>query len=195
MARSLVPSSGAMKTIVMPVRPAEPLVASEVEPLEGAFRTKGNLLALIESISSELELRPLLTRILHHACDLIGADDGAIGLVDTERNIVRIEATWNLPPSELGSEVPAGVGLAGEVLRRGEPVVLPRYGDLASPILYDRLENPVIGMPMRSREGCMIGFLGIGISAESAVSKALRRTRDFAPCDVEMLGIDRKSVV
>lgn len=173
----------------MPVQPAGPLAATEVETLEGAFPRAGNLLALIESISSELELRPLLTRILRHACDLIGADDGAIGLVDAERNVVRIEAIWNLPPSELGSEVHAGVGLAGEVLRRGERVVLRRYGDLDSPILHDRLEDPVIGMPMRSRDGRMIGFFGIGICAESVVRNAPRRKRDFAPCDVETLGI------
>lgn len=35
----------------------------------------------------------------------------------------------------------------------------------------------------------MIGFFGIGICAESVVRKALRRKRDFAPRDVEMLGI------
>ncbi|MGH7576376.1 MAG: sensor histidine kinase, partial [Longimicrobiales bacterium] len=175
----------------MSVQTAAPLVSSEVDTLEEALRKKGSLLALIESINSELELRPLLTLILRHACNLIGADDGAIGLIDSARSVVRIEAIWNLPPSELGSEFRAGVGLAGEVLRRGEPVVLRRYGDLEGPTLYDRLENPVIGMPMQSREGRMIGFFGIGIGASNgaAVREALGRKRYFEPSDVEMLGI------
>src|ERR1051325_3176340 len=45
-------------------------------------REQESLEAVIESIGGETELRPLLTRILASACELIGADDGAIGLVD-----------------------------------------------------------------------------------------------------------------
>ena len=81
-----------------------------------------SLRAVIEDMSGELLLRPLLTRIIRHACDLIGADNGAIGLYDPEKDVIRTEATYRMPPNELGSEMQRGVGLAGKVLATGEPV-------------------------------------------------------------------------
>jgi hypothetical protein len=69
-----------------------------------------SLRVLVEAISGELELRPLLSQILHHACDLIGAQVGTIGLVDEARDLVRTEAAFNMPPNEIGTEMPRGVG-------------------------------------------------------------------------------------
>ena len=60
-------------------------------------RRQEALLAFIESISSELELRPLLERMVLHACRLIGADDGTIGLVDPAGPVVRVEAAEQVP--------------------------------------------------------------------------------------------------
>ena len=101
--------------------------------LRRLLRHQESLRAVIESISSELELRPLLERILHHACELIGADDGTIGLVDEARNVVRTEAVYNMPPDEMGAEMGPGVGVAGQVLLTRRPVRAKRYGDLPHP--------------------------------------------------------------
>jgi len=60
--------------------------------LEQLLRQQESLRQVIESISSELELRPLLTRIIRHACELLGADNGTIGLVDESRRVGRTEA-------------------------------------------------------------------------------------------------------
>lgn len=62
------------------------------ESAAGMLRRQQSLSAVIESISSELELRPLLTPIVRHACELLDADNGTIGLVDAERRVVRTEA-------------------------------------------------------------------------------------------------------
>jgi signal transduction histidine kinase len=137
---------------------------SEQEILQ---RRQQALLEFIESISSELELRPLLTRIVRYACDLLGADHGTIGLVDSERNVVRMEAIYNMPEDELGAVMEPGVGIAGHVLKTGQPVVLDRYGDVSQPSRLDGLENPVIGMPI-AWHGKMIGFFGIGNHASEA---------------------------
>ena len=67
-----------------------------------------SLRAVIESIGGELELRPLLTRIVHQACTLLEADHGTIGLVDEARRVVRLEAGFHMPPNELGTEL--GIG-------------------------------------------------------------------------------------
>ncbi len=124
-------------------------------------REQESLHAVVESISSELELRPLLTRIVHHACELLRADDGTIGLVDEERGVVRTEAAYRMPPSELGAEMAPGIGLAGEVLSRRAPVVLARYGEARSPTQPALLDNAVLGVPIlwRSR---LVGVFGLG---------------------------------
>lgn len=149
------------------------------------LRRQESLRGFVESISSELELRPLLTRILRHACELIGADNGSIGLVDSGRSVVRTEAIYNMPPEELGAEMAPGVGLAGEVYRTGEPMVLDRYGDVARPTQPTILENAVIGMPI-AWHGRTVGFFGIGISAEGVQPGAKAR---FTPEDVDTLGV------
>src|SRR5262245_7678937 len=82
-------------------------------------REQESLEAVIESIGGETELGPLLTRILSSACHLIGADDGAIGLVDPVRRVIRTEAAYCMPADELGAERKPGSGLAGQVLETG----------------------------------------------------------------------------
>ena len=80
--------------------------------------------AILEEIARELELRPLLTSIVTRACDLLGADDGAIGLYVPRRHTVQIEAIHRLPASELGLEFEPGEGLIGRVLATGQPVIV-----------------------------------------------------------------------
>jgi signal transduction histidine kinase len=128
---------------------------------EHALREAEALRQMVEEISSELELRPLLTRIVTHACDLLGADDGSIGLFDPLKKVIRTEAVYRMPPREVGAEVGPGVGLAGAVLARGEAVVLGRYDELPNITLPELASNSVIGMPIVSH-GRLVGFFGIG---------------------------------
>jgi signal transduction histidine kinase len=145
------------------------------------------LLSFIESISGELALRPLLTRILRAACELIGADHGTIGLVDGKRRVVRTEAIYNMPEDELGAEMAPGVGIAGRVLVTGEPIVLDRYGDVQTPSRRDSMENPVIGMPI-SWHGRMIGFFGIGVHADASRAAGQPPPR-FTSKDLDSLAV------
>ena len=129
--------------------------------LRQLLRQQESVRAVVETISGELELQPLLESILRHACELIGAEHGTIGLVDPARDLIRTAASYRMPPGEDGAEMPRGVGLAGAVLERGTPVVLERYGDLAYPTQPDFADHCVIGMPIEWG-GRMIGFLGVG---------------------------------
>ncbi|MCK5921143.1 MAG: GAF domain-containing protein, partial [Methylococcales bacterium] len=135
-----------------------------------------SLRAIIESISNELELRPLLTQIVKHACTLLDADRGSIGLVDAAQNLIRTEAIYQMPPDELGAEMPAGVGLAGRVLETGKVEILNHYADVDYPLLPELAEDAVLGLPIFWHEE-MIGFFGIG--AESP-----RRFNDY---DIKLL--------
>ena len=114
-------------------------------------------------ISSDLELEPLLSKILDSAVTLIQATHGTIGLVveRQDRPVIRTVAVYNMPEDELGAEMSPGVGLAGSVLREGRAIRLDRYGDLDQPTLPELAEHSVIGVPIRWREE-MIGFFGIG---------------------------------
>lgn len=118
---------------------------------------------MIEDVSGELALEPLLARLVERACRLIGADDGWIGVYVPERDSVRIAATYNIPAGEAQDEVRRGQGLSGYVLAtnapwrgyyRDVPVVLEPAGEG----LY------VIGMPIRARGG-LVGIFGIGAHA------------------------------
>ncbi len=129
--------------------------------LEKILRQQETLRQIIESISSELELRPLLTSIVQHACELLAADRGTIGLVDDARQVIRTEAVYRMPANELGAEMGVGVGLAGQVLATQEPLILNHYGDLENPTQPDLAQDAVIGLPIFWRER-MIGFFGIG---------------------------------
>jgi GAF domain-containing protein/anti-sigma regulatory factor (Ser/Thr protein kinase) len=133
---------------------------------------------VIESISSELELRPLLTRIIHHACTLIGADNGTIGLVDEQRQVIRTEAVYCMPANELGAEMALGVGLAGQVYLSQQPIILGRYSEVPQPTQPELAEHTVIGLPIFWRSH-MIGFFGIGAAPP----------RRFTERDVETLSL------
>ena len=85
------------------------------------LRQQESLRSIVESISSELELQPLLERILHHACEIIGADTGTIGLVDPARDLVRTAATYRMPATEAGAEMPRASGSRGRCCARASP--------------------------------------------------------------------------
>jgi signal transduction histidine kinase len=140
------------------------------------LRQQRSLRAVIESISGELELRPLLTRIVHQACTLLEADHGTIGLVDEARGIVRTEAGFNMPPNELGSELGIGEGIAGLVLEARRPLTFSRYGDVPRPSQPTMVNDAILGMPIVWR-GTMIGFFGIGRSPKTVHAMGQRRGR------------------
>lgn len=151
---------------------------SSNQDLAELVRQQESLREVIESISSELELRPLLTRIVRHACELLNADRGSIGLVDETRNIIRTEAVYHMPPNEMGAEMAPGVGLAGRVLLTHQPVVFNRYGDLDNPTQLTILDDAVVGLPIFWRDR-MIGFFGVGAAPP----------RHFTDQDIEKLAL------
>ena len=132
-----------------------PVTAGFVRPTEQTFSR------ILEEITGELQLRPLLTTIIKHACELLSADDGAIAIYDRRRHILHIEATVNLPESETGAEYEPGEGLLGRVLETGQPVLAARYDELERISLPELRANTVVGVPILARGG-LIGVFGVG---------------------------------
>lgn len=146
---------------------------------------EGLILSYVEAVAGELELGTLLDRLLFHACDLIDADDGTIGLVESEEGGMRIAAEYRMQTSELGALYAPGVGLLGEILRTGMPVVLERYDQLPNPAPLAG-ENAVLGVPIRWK-GSLIGCFAIGRRPETSTS--LNRTHFFTQQDADTLGL------
>ncbi len=126
-------------------------------------RRADSLHHVIELISSELALAPLLTRIVESAVELIGAQYGWIGLVIERVHgpVVQAAAVVNMPPLELGTDIPIDLGLTGRVLREQRALRVDRYGDLGQVAIPQLAEHGVLGVPIWWGE-CMIGFFGIG---------------------------------
>lgn len=116
---------------------------------------------MVEEISGELALEPLLAHIVERACKLIGADDGVIGLYVPGRDVIRTAASYRIPAEELREELPRGQGLTGRVLELGQPVRC-YYSELPAASRSAPAGMHVIGMPIRAR-GKLIGVFGIGV--------------------------------
>jgi signal transduction histidine kinase len=131
-------------------------------------------------VSSDLELEPLLSKILDSAVTLIQATHGTIGLVVEHASglVIRTVAVFNMPEDEMGAEMSSGVGLAGSVLHEGRAIRLDRYGDLDQPTLPELADHSVIGVPIRWREE-MIGFFGIGAEAPHRFSAQDQETLEL----------------
>jgi signal transduction histidine kinase len=107
------------------------------------LRRRDALRRVVASISSELDLDSLLDRVIDAAVTLLESDSGVISLV-TPEGAVRVRAVHNLPSAVIGSIIPQGGGLTGQVLVRREAVVVERYQrDLPRPLLTERVEAGV----------------------------------------------------
>lgn len=133
---------------------------------------------VVESISGELELQPLLTQSVRAACDLLEADMGLIGLVAEGQQVIRIEAACGTPLAPLGLELEPGTGLAGQVLLSGRPLFPGRSDDPDQPLLPELADYAMIGAPLRWR-GPAMGFFWVGAAPP----------RQFCPQDVEILAL------
>lgn len=118
------------------------------------------LSGIVEDISGELALEPLLARIIERACRLIGADDGVIGLYEPARDVIRTAASYNIARHQLNAVLERGEGLTGRVLQLDAPLRC-RYGDLPRPTRSEALEMNMLGLPIHAR-GRLVGVLGVG---------------------------------
>ncbi|MFA6984755.1 MAG: GAF domain-containing protein [Arenimonas sp.] len=135
-------------------------------------RQRALLWQVVEDISGDLALEPLLNRIAARACTLIGAADCTIGLYDRKLDCIRTVAVFNIVEAQPGAPLPRGWGLMGRVLELGAPVHI-RYGDLPHPVRTADNDMDVIGMPIRTG-GELIGVLSMGASPPTKFSATAR---------------------
>lgn len=123
------------------------------------------LRGMVEEISGELELHTLLARTVEHACRLVGAGEGKLGLYDIERDLIRTAAVHRLPEREVGMLERPGTGLVGRVLASGG-ALRARAVDLEASPSPDRDAHEWIGIPIRWKDE-LLGVLGVGLAPPS----------------------------
>lgn len=91
------------------------------------LRREKRLGEVTKEISSELDLDKVLSKVVLIAEELVGADAGAIALLDEENGVITYPYLHNLPRGLTQVAVSPGEGLAGQVTSTGLPAVLENY--------------------------------------------------------------------
>ncbi|MBI3243545.1 MAG: GAF domain-containing protein [Chloroflexi bacterium] len=111
-----------------------------------------------QTITSTLELEPLLQRVLESAVDILGCEAGSLFLIDEETTDSIFKVAVGPAATDLiGLRVPAGRGIVGSTAESGQPVIV---NDTASdPRWYQKadkqtgfISRAVMAVPLRVKE-------------------------------------------
>jgi signal transduction protein with GAF and PtsI domain len=123
------------------------------------------LQALAEDLSEEVEVGPLLDRILAHSTRLLDGAAGSISLVDEDAGYYRKAADLGVACSS-GQVFPLDEGVTGQVVAERRPVVLDRYAAVTGghlPTGDPVAEGGVVAVPIWWRDaiiGADVVFAG-----------------------------------
>ncbi len=126
-----------------------------------------SLLGAVVAISSDLELRPTLERIVSAACELVGARYGALGVVGDRRVVAGgrgaggvglVEfVTEGMSPHQVAAigELPTGQGVLGLLIDEPKPVRMPDITQHPRSFGFPPNHPPMhsfLGVPIRIRD-------------------------------------------
>lgn len=131
---------------------------------ESAIRSYLQLLARYErlmeisrQLTSTLDLRTLLNRIIQAATELTDTEEASILLVDEKSGELRFEAATRLTPGAMEAIVVPMSSIAGWIVQHGEPVLVedsehePRLYRAVGDIVQHETKN-MLGVPMIAHE-------------------------------------------
>jgi two-component system phosphate regulon sensor histidine kinase PhoR len=140
---------------------------------------QSGLLRAAQALTGELELEPVLERLVEQVAQLIGAEAVDCYLLVPERGVLRCAAVYGLDRQLVGFEFPRDGGLAGRALREGQPVMTQGYDRLAEPVphpAYEGFTGALVAPMVWS--GTVRGVLGVGSKASD---------RSFTQADADLL--------
>jgi GAF domain-containing protein len=154
------------------------------EETQRKARELAALNAVAVAINQALDLETLLRSGLERAMEVVGADSGAVRVLDLDSNSLELVCSQGVSAGYAAEvqSLPLGYRVAGRVAQTGEPAL---YSDVKEDMLTrafitDTLmeENPraLAVVPLHSRER-VVGTLGIGSQTPGA----------FGPADVDLL--------
>ncbi|MFY9580160.1 MAG: GAF domain-containing protein [Gaiellaceae bacterium] len=136
------------------------------------------LLRAAQSLTSDLQLQPVLERLVEQLAGLLTVDAADCYLLDADRRVLRCAAVYGLPRELVGFEFPADRGLAGRALREGHPVAADEYG---------ALDDPVPGDAYAEFSGALVAPMRLGDAVQGVLGVGARGERRFDEEDAELL--------
>jgi PAS domain S-box-containing protein len=137
------------------------------------------LLHAAQVVTSELEIEPVLERLVQEVTKLLEADAADCYLLDRERGVLRCAAVHGFDESLVGFEFTPEHGIAGVALAEARPVSADDYEAIAAPIpnaAYEDFSRALVAPMVWAGE--MRGVLGVGVRDTA---------RSFSEADVELL--------
>jgi K+-sensing histidine kinase KdpD len=168
-----------LKAIVKRLRSADHTIVNELDRTVEISKQHINRLNLLidatKSVNSTLDLDKLLTIILDTSVKSINADRGTLYLLDEAKDEIWSTVLHGAEVVEI--RLPVGKGLAGYVAKTGETINIPdAYNDPRfNPDVDKRTgyrTNNMLCMPMRNRDGKLIGVFQLLNKKDSAFTKA-----------------------
>ena len=138
--------------------------------------------AVTADIGSDLQLRPVLRRIMDRAVQLLDARrGGGIYLYDPAEMVLRLTEVSGINEGRIGTILQLDEGMSGQVFRTGQPLIVNDYANWPgrATVLVPTPSSAVMGVPLFVA-GKVIGVLGVFDDSE-------RRT--FDRDDVEVAEI------
>jgi PAS domain S-box-containing protein len=134
-----------------------------LEENERRLGEQSALLKAAQVVTSELELKAVLQRLVDEVAQLLRAEAVDCFLLDAERGVLRCAAVHGLLEGIVGFEFPAEKGLSGRAIARGRPVLSDDYSALTETVPHPAYEgfHSAIVAPMRW-SGEVRGILGVG---------------------------------
>ena len=138
--------------------------AQLVERLDRARREEEQLLAIIEAISTELRIDPLLTRIVHSATELLDAERSTLFLYDAATGELCSRVAEGTADAQI--RIPAKAGIAGAAFTSGEVVNVPDA--YSHPLFNTQIDRKsgfrtrnLVSVPVIDRAGEHLGVLQV----------------------------------
>ncbi len=132
-----------------------------VEQIEAARKQELEFLDVVSQVSSELELTPLLQKIISTISTMLDCERATLFINDEKTNELYTEVGEGLDEKSI-IRFPNHLGIAGAVFTSGEPVNIPHaYADLRFNPSFDKqtgfFTRSILCMPVLNKEGKTIG--------------------------------------
>jgi len=132
-----------------------------VEQIEAARKQELEFLDVVSQVSSELELTPLLQKIISTISTMLDCERATLFINDEKTNELYTEVGEGLDEKSI-IKFPNHLGIAGNVFTSGKPVNIPHaYADLRFNPAFDKqtgfFTRSILCMPVFNKEGKTIG--------------------------------------
>ena len=132
-----------------------------VEQIEAARKQELEFLDVVSQVSSELELTPLLQKIITTISTMLDCERATLFINDEKTNELYTEVGEGLDEKSV-IRFPNHLGIAGTVFTSGKPVNIPHaYADLRFNPSFDKqtgfFTRSILCMPVLNKEGKAIG--------------------------------------